>query len=170
MSTDFKNRLLLISTIVVIFMTTIGGYYLINLKQGPYPASKFISLTYKWGLGDTLVNSYNSATGEYQYLNHKDSLVKTKVQLHANNIIFLHSRANELDFWKLPELIANKNADLNNKDILHYEMVFNYQGKSKKISFYTNYTDDMAIATAAQALQKLVEQTIDEAEERYSNQ
>lgn len=165
---QFKQRLLLISTIAVIAIAAIGGYYLLSVKQGPYPASKFISITYKWGVGDTLLNSYNSATGEYQYLNNKDSLVKTNVKLHANNIIFLHSKANELDFWKLPELIANKNANLNNKGILRYEMVFNYEGKSKKISYYTNYTDDMAIATAAQALQKLVEQTINEVEERYS--
>lgn len=167
---QFKQRLLLISTILVIAIAAIGGYYLLSVKQGPYPASKFISITYKWGIGDTLVNSYNSATGEYQYLNNKDSLIKTNVKFHANNIIFLHSKANELDFWKLPELIANKNADLNNKDILHYEMVFSYEGKRKKIIYYTNYTDDMAIATAAQALQKLIEQTINEAEERYSNQ
>ena len=165
---QFKQRLLLISTVVVLAIAVIGGYYLLSVKQGPYPASKFISITYKWGVGDTLVNSYNSATGEYQYLNNKDSLVKTNVKLHANNIIFLHSKANELDFWKLPELIANKNADLNNKGVLRYEMVFNYEGKSKKISYYTNYTDYMAIATAAQALRKLVEQTINEAEERYS--
>ena len=165
---QFKQRLLLISTVVVLAIAVIGGYYLLSVKQGPYPASKFISITYKWGVGDTLVNSYNSATGEYQYLNNKDSLVKTNVKLHANNIIFLHSKANELDFWKLPELIANKNADLNNKGVLRYEMVFNYEGKSKKISYYTNYTDYIAIATAAQALRKLVEQTINEADERYS--
>lgn len=168
MAQQFKQRLKLIGTVLVIAIVAVAGYYFISLKQGPYRASKFVSLSYKWGIGDTLVNSYNSATGDYQYLNNKDMVVKTNVKLHANNIIFLHSKANELDFWKLPALISNKATDTN-KAILRYEMVFNYEGKTKKITYYSNYTDNMAIATAAEALQKLVEQTITEAEERYPN-
>lgn len=167
MAVEFKKRLLLISTVLVIAIAAFGGYYLLNLKQGPYSASKFVSINYKWGVGDTLVNSYDSATGQYQYLNNRDSLVKTNVKLHANNIIFLHSKANELDFWNLPEVMANANTDLKREEVLRYEMIFNYEGKSKKIIYYTNYTDNMVFATSAQNLQKIVEQTINEAEERY---
>ena len=163
-----KNKISFIVTLLVVVIASIGGYYILKLKQGPYSASKFVSISYRWGVGDTLLNSYNSATGEYQYLDQKDTLIKTTVKLHANNVIFLHAKANELDFWQLPEVMINDKTELKSKEVLRYEIIFNYEGKSKKITFYTNYTDNMAFATTAQALQKIVAQTINEAEERYS--
>ena len=168
MAVELKKKLSLITTIAVILIISIGGYYLINLKQGPYPASSFISLSYKWGLGDTLVNSYNSATGEYQYLNNKDVLVKTKIKLNANHVIFLHSKANELDLWKLPDVIANPNANLKSDKVLRYEMTFNYERKTKKIIYMTDYNENATIAAEAEQLQKVIAQTINEAEDRYT--
>ena len=163
-----KKNISLIATVAVILIASVGGYYLINLKQGPYPASTFIGVTYKWGVGDTLVNTYNSATGDYQYLDNKDQLVKKNVKLHANNIIFLHSKANELDIWSLPEVIANKKEDLNSAKVLRYEMIFNYEKKTKKIILMTDYDEDIAVANRAEQLQKIIKQTIDEVEDRYS--
>lgn len=169
MTFELKKSISLIATIVAILIVAIGGYYFINLRKGPYSASDFISVNYKWGVGDTLLNSYNSATGDYQYLDKRDSLIKTNVKLRANNIIFIHSKANELDLWKLPNVIANPNTNLKSKQVLRYEMVFNYEQKAKKIVFMTNYEEDPAIGNAAAELQKLIAQTISEAEERYSN-
>jgi hypothetical protein len=163
-----KKNISLIATIAVILIAGVGGYYLINLKQGPYSASSFISVNYKWGVGDTLQNSYNSATGDYQYLDNRDQIIKKKVKLHANNIIFIHSKANEQDIWTLPDVIANKNEDLTSKKVLRYEMVFNYEKKTKKIVFMTNYDEDIAVANRADLLQKIIKQTIDEVEDRYS--
>lgn len=168
MAVELKKKLSLIATFAVILIVGIGGYYLINLKQGPYPASSFVSLTYKWGVGDTLANSYNSATGEYQYLNNKDSLVTTKVKLNANHIIFIHSKANELDLWKLPDVIANPKANLKSDKVLRYEMTFYYEGKTKKIIYLTDYDENVTIAAEAEQLQKVIAQTINEAEDRYS--
>jgi len=169
MAIDLRKRISLIATVAVIIIIGFGGYYLINLKQGPYPASSFSSLSFKWGVGDTLVNSYNSETGDYQYLNHRDSLVKTKVKLRANEIIFLHSKANELDFWKMPNVIANPHADLKSGKILRYEIIFNYEKQQKKIVYLTNYSENPAIAASADELQKVISKTINEADERYSN-
>ncbi|RZK59700.1 MAG: hypothetical protein EOO91_04290 [Pedobacter sp.] len=163
-----KKNLSLIATIAVILIAGVGGYYLMNLKRGPYAASTFISVTYKWGVGDTLANSYNSATGDYQYLDTKDQLLKKKVKLHSNNVIFIHSKANELDIWSLPEVIANRNEDLTSEKVLRYEMVFNYEKKTKKIIFMTDYDEDIAVADRADQLQKIIKQTIDEVEDRYS--
>ncbi|TKC10569.1 hypothetical protein FA048_10330 [Pedobacter polaris] len=168
MAFELRKNLSLIATVAVIIIAGIGGYYLINLKQSEYPVSTFISVSYKWGVGDTLLNSYNSATSDYQYLNNRDSLIKTKVKLRANNIIFIHSRANELDLWNLPNVIANKNADLKSDKVLRYEMVFTYEHKTKKIIFLTDYDENPSIAIAADELQKVIKQTIDEVEDRYS--
>lgn len=168
MAFNFRKNLSLIATVAVIIIAGIGGYYLINLKQGPVPASSFISISYKWGVGDTLANSYQSATSQYQYLDDKDQLIKKTVKLHANNIIFLHSKANELDIWSLPDVIANKNEDLKSNKVLRYEIVFNYEKKTKKIIFMTDYDENIAVADRADQLQKLIKQIIDEVEDRYS--
>ena len=167
MAFDLKKSISLIATFAIIVIIAIGGYYFVNLRKGPYSSSDFVSIDYKWGLGDTLQNSYNSASGNYQYLDNRDSLIKKKVKLRANNVIFIHSKANELDLWKLPDVIANPNADLKNKKVLRYEIVFTYEQKTKKIVFMTDYDEDLKIAQDAQQLQKIVAQTITEAEERY---
>lgn len=167
MALQVKKHLLLISTLIVIGVAAIGGYYLINIKQGPYSAAQFVSLQYSWGIGDSLANHYNSATGDYQYLDAKDSLIRTNVKLHSNQIIYIHSKANELDFWNLPDVIANPGTDLKSDKILRYEMVFAYEGKTKKIIFFTNYNEDMAVADKAAQLQQILAQTINEAEDRY---
>lgn len=168
MAFELKKNVSLIATIAVIIIAGIGGYYLINLKQGPYSASNFVAVSYKWGVGDTLLNSYNSETGDYQYLDNRDSLIKTKVKLRANNIIFIHSKANELDLWRLPAVIANKNADLKSDKVLRYEMVFKYEGQTKKIIYLTDYDENQAIALAADELQNTIKKTIDEVEDRYA--
>lgn len=169
MISAFQKNWSLISILAVIAIAGIGGYYVIRLKQGSYRSADFVSVQYSWGLGDTLVNSYNSATGHYQYLSNKDSLVTNKFKLRSNNMIYLHSKANELDLWTLPDVIANRGADLKSKRVLRYEMVFNYVNKTKKIVFMSDYDENPQIAQTASALQKLVESTIAEAEDRYTN-
>lgn len=168
MALDFKKSISLVTTVVLVVVIAVVGYYFINLGKGPYRASDFVSVSYKWGVGDTLANSYDSATGAYQYLDSRDSLVKTNVKLRANNIIFIHSKADELNLWQLPNVIANPNANLKSDQVLRYEFVFTYEKKVKKIIYLTDYDSDPTIATAANELQKIVKQTIDEAEERYS--
>ena len=106
---------------------------LISKQKGPFSASELVSIEYKWGLGDTLANSYNSATGNYQYLDNRDSLIRKTLKLRSNNIIFIHSRANELNLWSLPSVIANKDANLNSTQVLRYEITFKYETKAKKI-------------------------------------
>lgn len=168
MAFEIKKNLSLIATVVIIFTIAIGGYYLINLGKGRYPAAEFISVAYKWGVGKTLVNSYDSATGNYQYLDTRDSLIKTNIKLRANNIIFIHSKANELNLWQLPNIIANKNADLKSDKILRYEITFSYEKESKHIIYLVNYDENPSIALATDELQKIIKKTIDEVEDRYS--
>lgn len=169
MASALKKNWSLISTIAVILIVAVGGYYVINLKQGPYKSTDFVSVQYKWGIGDSLVNSYDSATGIYQYLDSKDSLITKKFKLHSNEMIFLHNKANELGLWNLPAVVANKGADLKSKKVLRYEMVFNYTSKTKKVIFMSDYTENTAVGTSANELQQLLRKTIDEAEDRYSS-
>jgi hypothetical protein len=159
-----RKSITVIATLIIIAVAGFSAYYFINLNKGPYASSDLASVSYKWGVGDTLINSYNSATGDYQYLDSRDSLIKIKLKLRANNIIFLHSKANEAGLWKLPGVIANPNANLKSDKVLRYEIVFNYEQKAKKIIFMTDYVQDQVIANSVAKIQAAIEQTLKERE------
>lgn len=164
-----KKNISFIATIIVIIIISIAGYFLINKQKGPYSASELVGIEYKWGLGDTLVNSYNSSTGQYQYLDNRDSLIRKIVKLRANNIIFIHSKANELNLWDLPSIIANKNADLKSNKVLRFEILFKYETRAKKIVYLTDYDEDLFVSDRVNQLQQTIKSTIDEVEDRYSS-
>lgn len=168
MSTKAKKIFLLL-TIVVPFLAYCVIYYTPMIKNAPFRSNEFVSLQLKWGAGNDLVNSYDSATGDYQYLNAKDSLIKKNVKLRENDIIYLHNKANELGLWNFPDLIANEGTDLNKSKVLRYVIQFNYKRKSKKVTFLTDYNDIPKLRDVATQMKTLVEKTVNDAEERYSN-
>lgn len=167
MSTNAK-KLFLLLTIVVPFLAYCVIYYMPILRNAPFRSDEFVSFQYKWGAGNDLVNSYDSATGDYQYLNTKDSLIKTNVKLRENDIIYLHNKANELGYWNFPEVIANAGTDLNKSKVLRYVFQFNYKRKSKKVVFVTDYNEIPKLRDVANQMKTLVSQSIGDAAERYS--
>src|SRR5690349_14055243 len=80
MSDRFKKIFLGLS-IVVPFLIYSMYYYGMMVKNAPYKFSEFQELTFKYGLGGSLLNQYNSRTTEYQYVTESDSIVKKKVKL-----------------------------------------------------------------------------------------
>jgi len=168
MSTRAK-KIFLIITIVVPFLAYCVIYYKPMIANAPFRSDEFVSLQFKWGAGNDLVNSYDSSTGEYQYLNAKDSLVRKNVKLRHNDIIYLHNKANELGLWNFPDLIANEGTDLNKSKVLRYVIRFNYKRKSKNVIFVTDYNDIPKLRDVATQMKTLIEQTITDAEERYSS-
>lgn len=159
-----KKNLSLIATIAVIIITAVVGYYVIGLKKAPYPVSNFESFTYKWGTGDRLENSYSSANGDYCYLNNRDSLIKTNVKLHANEIIFIHNKINELGFWSLQEKIGEKKP---NSNATVYKLQFNYKEKSKTITIYSDFDENPLLLDSGMQIMTMVQRAIDESEGRY---
>ncbi|WP_113653390.1 hypothetical protein [Pedobacter namyangjuensis] len=166
MAIALKKNLSLIATIVVILLVAIVGYYFLRLKQGPYQVVDFDNLTYKWGTGDTLENVYDAKTGNYQYLNAKDSLIKTNVKLRSNNIIYIHNKLNEIGFWSLPAVIKNKSAASNS--VLRYEFELVYGKNRKTVIYYTDYDENQEFKAKAKEVQQLISQTIEEVESRFT--
>lgn len=160
------KKLFLILTVVVPFLAYCVVYYIPMFKNAPYKIGEFESIDFKWGEGNDLVNHYNSATGDYQYLDGKDSLVKVNVKLRKDDILFLHSKANELGFWNFPELIANDTA-LTASKAPRYIMTFNYKKKSKQVTFVSDYNGTPKLKGLAEQMKTLLLQTINGAEERY---
>ncbi len=160
-----RKNLSLIATAAVIVITAVVGYYMISLKKAPYAVASFESFTYKWGVGDVLENSYSSVNGDYQYLNNRDSLIKTQVKLRVNDIIFIHNKINELGFWSLPNSIGK--PSLNTKTLV-YELQFKYKEKSKKITIYSDFDKNPQLLDSAMQIKNVLQQAIDEAEARYN--
>lgn len=164
MMKELKKNFSLIATVAVIVITAVVGYYMISLKKAPYDVANFESFTYKWGTDGHLENAYSSTTGDYSYLNNRDSLIKTNVKLRANEIIFIHNKINELGFWSLQDKIGTKKP---NSNALVYELQFNYKEKSKKITVYSNFDENPLLLDSAMHIMTMVQHTIDEAEGRY---
>ncbi|WP_316794383.1 hypothetical protein [Pedobacter frigoris] len=167
--TTKTKKIFLAFTIVVPFIVYCVIYYIPMFKNAPFKSTEFVSIIYKWGPGENLENSYNSATGEYHYKDTRDSLVTTNVKLRSNDIIYLHGKANELGFWNFPEIIANKGTDLKTSKVLRYVIQFNYKRKSKTVTYLTDYNEIPKLQGLAKQMTQLIEQSINDAEQRYSN-
>lgn len=169
MSTRAK-KIFLALTIVVPFLIYCVVYYTPMLRNAPYKLKEFESLEFKWGMGNNLENTYNSATGDYQYVDAKDSVIHTNVKLRENDILYLHSKASELGFWNFPDLIANQGTDLKTDTVPRYVMKFNYKKKSKTVTYLADYNEIPKLKALAEQMKTLLQQSINDAEERYGKQ
>ncbi len=164
--TSRGKKIFLALSIIVPFVIYCVIYYAPIIRNAPFKAKEFVSLEYKWGAGRNLENSYNSATGEYRYYDNNDSLVVTKVQLSARDKKFLDSNADEQGFWNLPDVVANGEQDLQQSKALRYFMKFNYQTKSKEVTYLADFDGNPKMKSAAAQMQKIIEQTLIDAEEK----
>lgn len=159
----------ILNIVAVLFIVLAGGYFVMKMRSGGKRAVSFVSLTYRWGVGDTLQNSYDSTTGEYHFLDQGNQLIKEKFKIRTNNVIFLHSKINEQDLLNIPDTVANPNANLKDPKVLRYEFKFVYDDTTKNVIFLTNYDEDPLVRSKASGLQKVVQQVITEAEERFAS-
>lgn len=158
----------ILNILAVLFIVVAGGYFVMKMRSGGKRAASFVSLTYKWGVGDTLQNSYDSKTGEYQFIDQRDQLIKEKFKIRTNNVIFLHSKINEGDLLNIPDTVANAQANFKDPKVLRYEFKFVYDDTTKNVIYLTNYDGDPLIMSKANGLQKVVQQVVAEAEERFA--
>ena len=120
------------------------------------------------GIGTNLENSYNSATGEYRYLNDKDSIIIKNIPLSQKDKKFLDSNADEQGFWNLPNVIANSEGDLNSRQMLRYFIKFNYETKSKEVTYFPNFDGNQKMKSAAAQMQKIIEQYLNDQEQKLT--
>ncbi len=75
MSALKSKKTFLILSIIVPFLLYCFYYYGMMVKNAPYKFSEFQSMQFEFGYKDSLLNKYDSKTGNYQYINRKDSVV-----------------------------------------------------------------------------------------------
>ena len=163
------KKIFLALTIIVPFLAYCVFYYMPILRNAPFKSNEFESFQFKWGVGSILENTYDSSTGDYQYVDSRDSVIRTNVKLRSNDMIYLHSKANELGLWNFPDVVADQGSDLTSPKVLRYEIVFNYKRKSKKVIYLTDYSEIPKLRDVAAQMAKLIRQSISDAEDRYSN-
>jgi hypothetical protein len=146
---------------------TIVNYYDQIFAPSPYDFSEFKSIVFKYGEGDSLVNQYNSATGDYQYLNRQNQLVKTHLYLTRNDLLYLHRKAAEVGFWDFPSKELNTDTtNTNGAKPFKYFIEFDYQHKTKTVLFDANYEGSPQVADANRLLIQEIETVISGADDR----
>ncbi|MGV8879724.1 MAG: hypothetical protein ACOH2A_11910 [Sphingobacteriaceae bacterium] len=132
------------------------------IKNAPYKFTEFDSIVFQYGNGDSLVNKYNSKTGEYQYVNNRDSLVKTKLRLSKDDLLYLHRKAADLGFWNFPDVLEGNHKKVST----HFLIQYKYDRKDKKVLFDSAFDGDPKLKDAAVQLTMEIQKVLSDAEDR----
>ena len=139
-------------------------YYSQMIDNASYRFSDFESFSFQYGEGDSLVNKYDSKTGDYQYLNDHDSLIKKHLRLNGDQLLYLHRKAAYWGFWNFPAVELNDSARAKGIKAPHYLMQFNYKHKSKKVLFDAAFDGDIKLRDANQGMIAEIQKVLNEAE------
>jgi hypothetical protein len=162
MSSKAKKIFLALS-IFVPFLFYCIYYYGMVFKNAPYKFTEFDSIVFQYGDRDSMVNKFNSKTGEYQYLNVRDSLVKKHLRLNKDDLLYLHRKAADLGFWDFPVDEIGDSVKTGPKPP-RYMIEFNYKRKSKKVIFDANFVGDPRLVDANQRLIKEIMHVLEDEE------
>jgi hypothetical protein len=161
-----SKKTFFILSIVVPFLMYCFYYYGMMVKNAPYKFAEFDSVVFKYGDGDSLLNKYNSKTGEYQFVNSRDSVIHEHLKLTKDDLLYLHRKAADLGFWDFPARIVADSIDARFGKAPHYYIQFNYKRKSKTVFYDDAYSDNPKLKDAAQRLIKEIQDKLKEAEKR----
>lgn len=113
-----------------------------------------------------MLNKFNSKTQEYQYLNRRDSLVKTSLKLRKDDLLYLHRKATEYGFWNFPDDMTTKADPDSVAKVVRFSLKFNYKEKSKQMLFDSNFDGDPKLVDAAKTMVSEVQRILNDAEDR----
>jgi hypothetical protein len=160
------KRIFLIASIGVPLLLYCLYYYGMMVKNAPYRFSDFQYMRFEYGNGDSLINKYNSKTGNYQYLTKHDELKVAKVKLNKDDLLYLHRKAADLGFWNFPANEVNSTVNTSGPKTPRYLIEFVYKNKSKKVLFDAAFEGDRSLIDANERLIKEIQKKLDEAEVR----
>ncbi|WP_017259190.1 hypothetical protein [Pedobacter arcticus] len=126
------------------------------IKNAPFKFAEFENITIKAGSGGYFDKIFSSKTGDYEYINNQDSLVKQKVKLSKDDLLYLHRKAVDLGFWNMSKDMI---ADTSGKSP-RYFIEYDYQRKKKIVEIDAAYNGDMKVKGAALELIETINKTI----------
>lgn len=164
---DRNKKLFVIICITVPFFLYCVYYYGIMIKNAPYKFAEFDHMSIQYGTKDSLMNKYNSKTGDYQYLTSKDSLVKKHLRLTKTDLLYLHRKAALMGFWDFPTDEANNNFKPNGgPKPPRYIIEFAYKRKTKHVVFDESFNGDPKLKDANEQLIKEILRVLNDADDR----
>lgn len=158
--TSRGKKIFLALSVIVPFLIYSIVYYAPILRNAAFKEKDFVSLEYQWGSGAELQNTYNSATGDFKYLDKNDSLIVRNIKLTVSDVKYLDSIADMQGFWNLPIAVVNNEADFNDAKQLRYLIRFNYKNKSKEVTYFPSFKGDQRMKGAVSKVQKEIELTL----------
>lgn len=161
------KKIFLALTIIIPMIIYCYIYYKPIFQNAPFRKDEFVSMQFSYGLKDTLENHYDSKTGDYQYVNSKDSVIRKKVFLKNDEVLYMHRKANEIGLWNFPDTIGKKSAK--SLAIPRYDIQFNYKKKSKHVIVYGDFDGNPKLLDAAVEMRKIIQETLNQAEKRTGN-
>ena len=132
------------------------------IKNAPFKFVELENITIKAGTGGQFDKTFSSKTGEYQYVNNQDSLVKQKVTLSKDDLLYLHRKAVDLGFWNMSKEMIGDTSGKSPRYFIEYD----YQRKSKIVEIDAAYNGDLKVKDAALELIKTINKTIDVAADK----
>jgi len=160
------KKAFLILSIALPFLIYCVYYYSMMIGNAPYKFSEFKSIVFKYGTDDSLINKWDSRTGEYQYLNSHDSLVKKHLHIRNDDLLYMHRKAAELGFWNFPNREINDSLKQKGIKSTHYYIQFNYARKSKTVIFDDGFDGDPKLKDANEQMIKVIEKVLADEENR----
>lgn len=145
-----SKKIFLAICIIVPFIVYCVIYYSSMIKNAPFRFSDFESIEITYGTPSEMVNSYNSKTGEYQYLTNDDLLIKDTVRMRKDDLLYLHRKAQELGFWNVDNNMTNTERDSTlNQEVPRYVLKFTYKDKSKEVTLDADFNGPDKMKDAA---------------------
>jgi hypothetical protein len=157
-----SKKIFLVASVIVPFVIYSVVYYAHVFKNAPYKFAEFEYFTFAYGPGDSLVNKYDSRTGDYQFVNEHNQLVKMNVHLPKEELLYLHKKASELGFWDWPTTILGDTTQRRQGERPpRYVTEFVYKRKSKKVTFDESYNLDVKLKEANRQMIKEIQGVLD---------
>lgn len=156
------KKIFLAASVIVPFLIYCVVYYAHVFQVAPYKFAEFEYFTFQYGPGDSLVNKYNSRTGEYQFVDAHNKLVKMNVHLPKEELLYLHRKASELGFWDWPSVILGDTSQVRRGEHApRFVTEFVYKRKSKKVTFDESYNVDIRLKDANRQMIKEIQKVLD---------
>src|SRR6185312_9620461 len=153
-----SKKIFLAASVIVPFVIYCVVYYAHVFQNAPYKFVEFKYFTFAYGPGDSLINRYDSRTGDYQYVDEHNRLVKMNVHLPKEELLYLHKKASELGFWDWPSVIMGDTTKTRGGEKPpRFVTEFVYQRKSKKVVFDESYGLDIRLKDANRQMIKEIE-------------
>lgn len=147
---DRAKRIFLGICIVIPFLIYCIYYYSAMIRNAAFRFSDFEYLELVYGTQDSMLNTYNSKTQQYQYLRKDGTLVKDTLRLRNDDLLYLHRKAQELGFWNVDDdMMTPESEQQGNRPVARFILEFVYKEKSKRVTLDADYPGNPKMKDAA---------------------